>query len=391
MVVGQRTKAFYGERSLKVVDTSKNGAKTPYKKWQCKVDTCEFVCRIRLDTATGLRQAETTDAKHNHEVARQGLDNAANADVVESTSTAWGLPLEFKNHILTTIATLKSFNVDPAPMILKRALQKEFPNHPLCHRSKDNRLQGKVASYFARLNSNKRGGMNNVGDLGRYKNANRLQIPNSLEPTTSYQSPEDIAVALGLERSDVAKPLVLMPPDDMIQEFQDLYGDSDNSMSTSVFIVTPASLSTLLDVLTNIPDGFRLAYVDGSRNFVLENGAAFMPIGTHDVSYREHSYEMSQSLRPFAYALVPGERIKILACFLRLISILSKKLFGVDFQPDFGGLDHSAAFAGGFTKEFGDQIKLLLCFFHAMQIIEDKHKDRPYGKIVRINSQRLHS
>lgn len=381
--VKRAVKAFYRSSDLLFDHSSKSGAKMQYKKWKCRVDGCDFAIRIRCDNETGLWHAETADIEHNHEACSQ--------DHVEADDSAvdWGLPDEFKEHIVDTTAALLKHNVEATPLILKRSLQNKFPRHVMCHRDKDNALHGKVASYVTRLNKKNRvERIDNVGDLGRYKHVNSLTVPESLEPSVSYKSPEEIAVALGLDWTDVARPLVLMPPDDLIEEFHQLYGDADNSMSTSVFIVTPASLYTALHVLTKIPSGYRFVYVDGSRNFTLGNGECLMPIGTHDVSYRPNEYKMSQSFRPVAYALVPGERIKVQACFLRLLNVFSKKLFGIDFDIDFGGLDHSAAFAGGYTFEYGNDIKLLLCFFHAMQIIQDKDKSRPYGTIVGTNKEK---
>jgi hypothetical protein len=370
-------KAYYGSTNLRMYDSSKAGAKLQYKKFVCKVEGCPFECRIRRNNDTEMWLTETTGDEHNHATGTEGLST------VDAAKEYWGLPDEFKVKIIEARKELLSLSVDPTSLKLTRILQGKFSDHVLCHRDNHNKLLGKVMSYVATLDANDRGVMmNNLGDFGRYKNANKLNIPDTLEPTTSYKSPEEIAVALGFEKDEVDKQLVLIPPDDLLQEFQDLYGDEENSMSSSLFVVTPASLFTLLELLTKVPEGFRLVYVDGSRNFILENGAALLPIGTHDVSYREHTYNMSQSLHPFGYALAPGERTKVLACFLRLLTICSRKLFGVDFAPDFGGMDHSTAFANGFTREFGNSIKLLLCFFHAMQIIEDKKQDRPWGVIV---------
>jgi hypothetical protein len=379
----QLMKVYYGSTHLRMSYSSKVGAKLQYKTFVCKVQGCPFECRIRRNNETDLWLTERTSDEHNHMTSTEGLST------VDAGNEFWGLPDEFKVKIIESRKTLASLSVDPTPITLTRILKDTFPDHVLCHRDNRDKLHGKVVSYVAALDAKDRGvSMNNIGDFGRYKNANKLNVPDTLEPTTSYKSPEEIAVALGFDKNEVDKQLVLMPPDDVLKEFQDLYGDEENSMSSSLFVVTPASLFTLLQLLTKVPEGFRLAYVDGSRNFILENGAAFIPIGTHDVSYREHRYTMSQSLHPFGYALAPGERTKVLACFLRLLRICSMRLFGVEFAPDFGGLDHSAAFAGGFTQEFGNHMKLLLCYFHAMQIIEDKKKDRPWGVIVGTTAQK---
>ena len=243
-------------------------------------------------------------------------------------------------------------------------------------------------NFLRILREGERVGIHNTGDFGRFKHLNKLDIPDVYEPRATYQSPEEIALALGLDPHEVDKLLVLLPPTEELPRFRYLYGDYDNSMSNSMFVVTPASLFTLLQLLTNIPDGYRFAYVDGSRNFTIEKNSTFIIIGSHDVSYRDHTYTMSQAFRPISYALVPGERIKVFGCQLDLLKLFSQKLFRLEFRLDFGGMDHSDAFAGGFRMAFGEEFPMLLCWFHANQLIVDKHNDKPWGKIVGTKEER---
>ena len=372
--------------------------------YHCDVANCPRKCRVRLDSATNQYYVEDCmgaagpgfqcNKHYNHAEIQD--------DKLATFHESHGLQYELRSFVDARFALDTSVTVET----LMKSIRTEF--YSSTHSSIQMRLtdgdayrktQNQVRNRLEYLNLQRLGhGLNTVYDYMALLEQNKFKIPAGYSPRNNYQTPIELANALGLPHPHSLMYIFLQDTEfsgillDTLVAGSAAWKKAKEDLTLAFIAVTPASLFCLLK-LSKRPNGHKALYTDGTRG-VSSTRHALIPIGTMDVRYRATQNRVTQSFRPCLYLISREEATAPFELALLLSNWLSKSLFDSHFSFDYVESDKTLAFIGPCVKHGG---KPLNCYFHVVQQLNNgkplygKFRNKKYIDVARTHIHLLHN
>jgi hypothetical protein len=320
----------------------------------CNVSECMLRVRIRCSKKAGDQYCIEVaqgwkNGKPKYEHTHPDTDGGSDSDSEGKYSR--GLPPQFKKFVQDKLE--KSSRTTAIECL--RALQTKFRDSPI----QDLQQRVSVGQQFRHLKTQVRSlvtrfhqkihGKSLKSTLHYYGQLAHtvLDLPTEYASRDNFKSPRDICDALGLEsiESEISFDLSNSEWNYRIKDYAKSPAEWlkwKNDLELSFFVVTPASLYTLL-CLVKQRKGSRALYCDGTHGLIATEHK-FIVMGPLDVCYRKDMNDVTASLKPCGYLTALEENKATFTASLLAIQYLALYLFGRRFVLDFGESDKTDAF-----------------------------------------------